>query len=511
MSFAVYESGNMYMGTKRKHGAALTIMGIADAGEECDDEFALLEIIAHAKAHPDNKYFLVLVGLTTIEKYKRMYGKNFVFPKNVEFLYFDDDSTLKLEGNRVAPVVERYANVKVLQIGPIVEKYNEDKRQITFKKRQLKAMLNNNDYTYYSLGDYGTTNVRKGTFEDLFVYADKRIVIDPARGMGAFKFSCSGITQRFKQTDFEDLFLGADSDAAKHRFTEHILTIGFRNLIGRAAEAGLHTAQLVEWRFGVKMGANVDTAFRLAKSFWRDEPDDISEKNMYDMVYARFENTVGDDDIEALDAVIDTYEKRLRTTGPEVVRLREHYDAEEMGFKRGYRFILMVCKLVLNLEPAFYVSGKAMNWVKAWTESIPTDTECDPETRSALLGIDDGSYDEESHGPLYQNLIPAYKLWVEQAKVVDVETSPAYDVVGWRCMIGHIEYNEEDILEYTTVLNKGEEVRVNNPLMDIYNDEHGTTHTAREVYTKWKATQLEKDVLGHPKLGTPDAKSTPPP
>ncbi|KAK3252064.1 hypothetical protein CYMTET_38622 [Cymbomonas tetramitiformis] len=505
MSFAVYESGNVYMGSKRKHGAALTNVVVGDAGEECDDEFAFLEIIAHAKAHPDNKYFLVLVGLTTIEKYKSMYGKDFAFPKNVHFLYFDADSNLKLEGDQDAPVVERDANVQVLQIGPIVEKLDKNKQPITFKKLQLLKMLNLSEYTYYSLGDYGTTNVQKGTFEDLFVHADKRIVIDPARGMGAFKFSCSGITQRFEQTDFKNLFLGADSDAAKRCFTDHILTIGFRNLIGRAAEAGLHTAQLVEWRFGMKMGANVDTAFRLAKSFWREEPDDISEEEMYNKVYELFEEAFKDVGIKSLDAVIDTYANRLRTTGPEVVRLRGHYDAEEMGFKRGYRFILMVCKLVLNLDPAFYVSGKAMNWVKAWTEYIPSGAECDPETGAALLGIDDGSYGEERHGPLYRKLIPAYALWLKLAKDVDVETSPAYDVVGWRCMIGHIEYKEEDILEYTTVLKEGEQVRVNNPLMDIYNDKRKETRTASGVYTKWKATQLEKDVLGHPKLATPDA------
>ncbi|KAK3252112.1 hypothetical protein CYMTET_38578 [Cymbomonas tetramitiformis] len=82
-----------------------------------------------------------------------------------------------------------------------------------------------------------------------------------------------------------------------------------------------------------------------------------------------------------------------------------------------------------------------MMWVEAWTKNIPVDAaqkaknpahaySCNDARLRELLGIAETDRIEGIHRALYEQLIPAYQKWINMAMTFDVETSPAYDVVG---------------------------------------------------------------------------------
>lgn len=67
-------------------------------------------------------------------------------------------------------------------------------------------------------------------------------------------------------------------------------------------------------------------------------------------------------------------------------------------------------------------------------------------------------------------------------------------------MVSHIEYEEQPIFDSHKVEKDGKEEEVKNKLMKVFNDHYGTNLGAEKVYSKWKATELEKNVLGEPRL-----------
>ena len=396
-----------------------------DAGEECDDEFTLIEECCYAALRPNVMLKVMFTdkhGAAEIDKFIQLCGgKDFSTLPNIEF-FTPKNLTPRTTARKYS----------LLQIGP-----NTDAVQ-----NSLIAYYANVSYNYVLLGMPGTTNSKKA-FKKLWNGAtvDERYIVDTANGDGAFKFKMSTIQSRLSQSDVKDAFGRVTEGRAQRamcvaRIKEHVARIGFRNLCGRANaifNSGKYIAHLIA---ADARGANFQTAFGVAqKMFPSIVSDDIqsSVDNMH--AYKQEFNA-------EIDTVVETYVAFMKakglafdndgySNGPRV-------QVTEKQIKDGYGFILKVCRAAFGVPIAFFVSGGPGNWEPQWFDG-------------KFKQLVDDRY-ERTNDALDAPMAAAFQRWLQEIEAMYIETSPAYDVVGARWSRGESHehflkemYHQEDM------------------------------------------------------------------
>jgi hypothetical protein len=401
-----------------------------DAGEECDDEFTLIEECCHAALN--QKIMLKVMftdkhGQQEIDKFIKLCGgKDFSELPNIEFSIPNIEKSTPI--NRRLSDRTTARKYSLLQIGP-----NTDEVQT-----KLLNYYDGATYNYVLLGMPGTTNSKKA-FKKLWNGANDRYIVDTANGDGAFKFNMSAITRRMMEKEIYDAFgkvfwqkrrqqntrQGRIQRAlCKNRMKEHVARIGFRNLCGRANAIIIPGNFIAHLIAADTRGANFQTAFGVAqKMFPSIVTDDIQGSVQSMLLYMPELNN-------EIDAVVETYVELMKNNGlifgTDGLSNGGRVQVTQKQIKDGYGFILKVCHAAFDVPIAFFVSGGPGNWEPQWFDG-------------KFKQLTDGEYartDEEAKKTAYKafddKMAAAFKKWLIEIETKNIDTSPAYDVVGGR-------------------------------------------------------------------------------
>jgi len=417
-----------------------------DAGEECDDEFTLLEECCYAAVRPNIMLKVMFTdkhGAAEIAAFVQLCGgKDFSTLPNIEF-FTPEGLTPRTEARTYS----------LLQIGP-------NSAQV---QNALLAYYNGVDYNYVLLGMPGTTNSKKH-FKALWngAMVDARYIVDTANGDGAFKFKMSDIASRMSTSEMKQAFKeGAGPEDYLQRsfcmnnIQEHVARIGFRNLCGRAfpyvqipgrrIPIAMHICHLVA---ADARGANFQTAFGVAMKMF---PDLVNNNILDSVMRIRNVSPEFNDDI---DAVVETYVQLMKANGlafdDDGLSNGPRVQVTEQQIRDGYGFILKVCHAAFGVPIAFFVSGSPGNWESQWFDGEFKHLEGDAYART----------DDALDAPM----AAAFQKWHEEINERDIETSPAYDVVGGRFSRGGFEtffvkepYHTEDMkMGWKVTMKKGQ-------------------------------------------------------
>ena len=104
--------------------------------------------------------------------------------------------------------------------------------------------------------------------------------------------------------------------------------------------------------------------------------------------------------------------------------------------KDGYGFILKVCHIAFGVPIAFFVSGSPGKWEPQWFDG-------------KFKQLSDGEY-ARTDDALDKAMATAFENWLIEIKTKNIDTSPAYDVVGGRFSRGSVmKWKHFDIEEYS--------------------------------------------------------------
>lgn len=381
-----------------------------DAGEECDDEFTLLEECCYAADRPNimlRVMFTDKKGVDEIRKFIYLCGgKDFSALPNIEFFTPEQLSAIRRTNAR------KYS---LLQIGP---------NRTAGLQTKLLAYYEGVQYKYVLLGMPGTTNA-KAHFKDLWNRAHSRYIVDTANGTGAFKFRMSDIASRM--SSIGNIFGNYIQWAiCLERLKQHVARIGFRNLCGRAFPYVILYKQGKPFKLGVakhishlvaadKRGANFQTAFGVAQKIYPELVDGDIEQSVIRMRDFKIEFN------DKINAVVTEYVNLMKNNGLEFQGGYSNgpkVQVTEDQIKDGYAFILKVCWLSFGVPIEFYVSGSPNNWEDQWFDG-------------KFKTLKDGVY-ERTDSRLDDRMDAAFKNWYRLIHEKGIETSPAYDVVGGR-------------------------------------------------------------------------------
>ena len=419
-----------------------------DAGEECDDEFTLLEECCYAAARPNIMLKVMFTdkhGAAEIATFVELCGgKDFSTLPNIEF-FTPEGLTPRTEARTYS----------LLQIGP-------NSAQVQTK---LLEYYEGVGYNYVLLGMPGTTNSKKN-FQALWngAMVDHRYIVDTANGDGAFKFKMSDIASRLDTSEMKQAFKeGAGPEDSLQRafclkrIKEHVARIGFRNLCGRAfpyvqipgrrIPIAMHICHLVA---ADARGANFQTAFGVATKMFS------SVAEVHNDIQACVEKMRGEgpEFNDEIDAVVETYVECMKANGlafdDDGLSNGPRVQVTEQQIRDGYGFILKVCRVAFGVPIAFFVSGSPGNWESQWFDGEFKHLEGDTYERT----------DDSLDAPM----ATAFANWLREINKRDIETSPAYDVVGGRFSRGGFEtffnkepYHTEDMkMGWKVTMKKGQ-------------------------------------------------------
>ena len=383
-----------------------------DAGEECDDEFTLIEECCHAALN--QKIMLKVMftdkhGQQEIDKFIKLCGgKDFSELPNIEF------SIPNIE--KCTPINRRLSDrttarkYSLLQIGP-----NTDEVQT-----KLLNYYDGATYNYVLLGMPGTTNSKKA-FKKLWNGANDRYILDTANGDGAFKFNMSAITRRMMEKEIKDAFgktrQGRIQRAlCKNRMKEHVARIGFRNLCGRANAIFIPGKFIAHLIAADTRGANFQTAFGVAQKMFPSIVTDDIQGSVQSMLLNMPELN------NEIDAVVETYVELMKNNGlifgTDGLSNGGRVQVTQKQIKDGYGFILKVCHIAFGVPIAFFVSGSPGKWEPQWFDG-------------KFKQLSDGEY-ARTDDALDKAMATAFENWLIEIETKNIDTSPAYDVVGGR-------------------------------------------------------------------------------
>jgi len=422
-----------------------------DAGEECDDEFTLIEECCYAALNQNIMLKVMFTdkhGSAEIDKFIKLCGgKDFSELPNIEFSIPNIEKSTPI--NRRLSDRTTARKYSLLQIGP-----NTDEVQTKLLNYYDGVM-----YNYVLLGMPGTTNSKKA-FKELWngAIVDERYIVDTANGDGAFKFKMSAIESRLSQSVVKQAFGEVGEGRAQRalcvaRIKEHVACIGFRNLCGRANALFIPGKQIAHLIAADTRGANFQTAFGVAqKMFPSIVTDDIQGSVQSMLLYMPELNN-------EIDAVVETYVKLMKNNGlifgTDGLSNGGRVQVTQKQIEDGYGFILKVCHAAFDVPIAFFVSGGPGNWEPQWFDG-------------KFKQLTDGEYartDEEAKKTAYKafddKMAAAFKKWLIEIETKNIDTSPAYDVVGGRFSRGVSQehFNKESYHEEG--MDKGWKVTMN--------------------------------------------------
>jgi hypothetical protein len=416
-----------------------------DAGEECDDEFTLIEECCHAALN--QKIMLKVMftdkhGQQEIDKFIELCGgKDFSELRNIEFSIPNIEKSTPI--NRRLSDRTTARKYSLLQIGP-----NTDEVQT-----KLLNYYDGATYNYVLLGMPGTTNSKKA-FKKLWNGANDRYIVDTANGDGAFKFNMSAITRRMMEKDIYDAFgiciwqnrreknirQGRihRGDCVK-RMKEHVARIGFRNLCGRANAIFIPGKFIAHLIAADKRAANFQTAFGVAqKMFPNAVTADIQGSVQRMLLYMPELNN-------DIDTVVETYVELMKNNGlifgTDGLSNGPGVKVTEKQIKDGYGFILKVCHIAFGVPIAFFVSGGPGNWEPQWFDG-------------KFKQLSDGEY-ARTDDALDKAMAAAFKKWLIEIETKNIDTSPAYDVVGGRFSRGVSQEHFDKEAYFKEDMNRG--------------------------------------------------------
>lgn len=442
--WSVFQAAEPGMGESKEYDEERLID--TDAGEECDDEFTLIEECCYAALRQNIMLKVMFTdkhGRAEIDTFIELCGgKDFSALPNIEFF--------TPEGLTPRTRARKYS---LLQIGPNTAEI----------QNALLGYYNGVDYNYVLLGMPGTTNSKKH-FKELWngALVDERYIVDTANGEGAFKFKMSDIASKLTTPEMKQAFrLGSSSEDYLQRsfcmnnIQEHVARIGFRNLCGRAfpyvqipgrrIPIAMHICHLVA---ADARGANFQTAFGVATEMFADIVNHSIEETVIRM--RDFRSELNDE----IDAVVETYVQLMKANGLAFdgngLSNGLRVQVTEQQIRDGYGFILKVCRVAFGVPVAFFVSGSPGNWESQWF---------DGEFKQLA-----GDVYERTDDSLDAPMAAAFQKWHEEINERDIETSPAYDVVGGRFSRGGFEryfdkesYHTEDMnMGWRVTMKKGE-------------------------------------------------------
>lgn len=414
-----------------------------DAGEECDDEFTLIEECCYAALRPNIMLKVMFTdkhGCAEIDKFIKLCGgKDFSELPNIEFSIQNIEKSTPI--NRRLSDRTTALKYSLLQIGP-----NTDELQDS-----LIAYYAGDSYNYVLLGMPGTTNSKKA-FKKLWNGTNERYIVDTANGDGAFKFKMKAIESRLSQSDVKQAFGEVGEGRAQRamcvaRIKEHVARIGFRNLCGRA------NAILIPGKFIAHLiaadarGANFQTAFGVAQKMFPSIVSDDIQSSVDNMRAYKPEFNA------EIDTVVETYVAFMKAKG--LAFDNDGYSngprvkVTEKQINDGYGFILKVCRAAFGVPIAFFVSGGPGNWEPQWFDG-------------KFKQLVDDMY-ERTNDALDAPMAAAFQRWLQEIEAMDIETSPAYDVVGGRFSRGESHehflketYHQEDMnMGWKVTMKKG--------------------------------------------------------
>lgn len=416
-----------------------------DAGEECDDEFTLIEECCYAALRPNIMLKVMFTdkhGRTEIEKFIELCGgKDFSALPNIEFF--------TPEGLTPRTRARKYS---LLQIGPNTAEI----------QNALLGYYSGVGYNYVLLGMPGTTNSKKH-FKGLWngAIVDERYIVDTANGDGAFKFKMSDIAFRLTTPEMKQAFRleSSSEDFLQRSFCmnniqTHVARIGFRNLCGRALPyvqipgrripIAKHICHLVA---ADAKGANFQTAFSVATKMFPDIVINNIQESVNRMRIYRPEFN------GQIESVVNTYVDLMKANGlafdDNGLSNGLRVQVTEQQIRDGYGFILKVCHVAFGVPIAFFVSGSPGNWESQWFDG----------KFKQLVG----DVYERTDASLDEPMATAFQSWHNEINERDIETSPAYDVVGGRFSRGGFEsyfdkerYDTEDMkMGWRVTMKKG--------------------------------------------------------
>lgn len=387
-----------------------------DAGEECDDEFTLIEECCYAASRPTIMLKVMFTdkhGLEIDKFIELCGGKDFAKDcVNIEFF--------TPAGLTPRTRARKYS---LLQIGPNTAEI----------ETALLDYYNGVSYNYVLLGMPGTTNSKKN-FQGLWNGASQRSIVDTANGDGAFKFKMSAIESRLSQHDIIQAFRDeAQRVRCIQQMKEHVARIGFRNLCGRANAIFIPGKFIAHLIAADARGANFQTAFGVAQKMY---PGIVTADIQTSVKNMRLLHSEKNDEI---DAVVKTYIDFMKAAGLvfNAAGLSNGLKVKvtEDQIKDGYGFILKVCHIAFGVPITFFVSGGPGNWEPQWFDG-------------KFKVLSDGAYARTSD-VLDAHMAIAFQNWLTEINARDIETSPAYDVVGGRFSRGGFDnfFDTEDFEE----------------------------------------------------------------
>ena len=246
----------------------------------------------------------------------------------------------------MTPFVKKERNV-ILQIGPIHVAKNSVNKACADRVAELVTEFENCEL--FLVGEYGkTVNSKadaKGPTAAIMGGCQRFIVVDTARGQGAFDFTAGTVST----------ILGPE-------LAEHVIKIGWRNAVGRAGPfASRFTAHLVG---AYASGANYQSVFTCDKTLSDagQTPDAITpldEQKAAEVVQQY---------------IIDMTSSSSRPTSLSHLGLVINLDGNTNNpakvtreqIEEGYKFILLTLKKWFGVPIKFFESGKPEDWKAQW-------------------------------------------------------------------------------------------------------------------------------------------------
>jgi hypothetical protein len=437
---------------------------LTDFGEETDDE--VMVTAACLIALKDNTMQLNIMFLDKDPTAQKKNLQAFLGPDwfgvkaaaNIDF-YSSHEGMPKFEGLAVSAKEMKSAGKKhyVLQVGPIHESPDGFKAYTDV----LKSM----PYSYALVGTMGNTLNSQRDAETaaktLWDGAEKKTIVDTAKGRGAFKFSYSAMKRFFK---------------GKQALLDHVVKIGFRNTVGRAGSSGgKFVANLVATQ---DTSANFQTVKSVAEVLKQKQEDDVAPSAITAKDTAK-DNTAAinkvvnsyyDDltkgfvPLKECDELVDSFEVKVHGDGwesekkavcsmcseacfvdkepPNLVSATRKQGicpacggfayccfAHEAGklngpgnptkeqVKDGYRFILKTLNEEFDVPIDLIVSGKPGQWEKTWDGIDKVEVPFKPRYSDA-------------HDNFNDKMRRSFQIWTTKVEDYDLQMTPNYDSVG---------------------------------------------------------------------------------
>jgi len=442
---------------------------LTDFGEETDDE--VMVTAACLIALKDNTMQLNIMFLDKDPKAQEENLQAFLGPddwskveKATNIAIYGShgkDSTFKQLGESAKTMMAQGKKHYVLQVGPI--------HGISGGFNAYTDALTSMPYSYALVGTMGNTlNSQRDaeeTANTLWKNAEKKSIVDTAKGRGAFKFSYSAVEGFFKG---EQALL----DKGKQALLDHVVKIGFRNTVGRAdSKVGKYVANLVASQ---DTSANYQTVKSVAEVLKKKQPattaitaeDTVAITAVVDQYYdALTKGMYGH--LKECDKLVDTFKvhgwnsekKAVCSACSEACFVDKHpptlvQDTKKQGIcpacgevafccfaheagklngpgnptkkqvKEGYAFILKTLKEEFDVPIDLIVSGGPGQWEKTW-DGI--DGSLDESSEVVKFKPQYSAADDEEFNDEMRN---SFKIWTDKVKKHDLPMTPNYDTVG---------------------------------------------------------------------------------